>query len=70
MDKPKRGRGRPPKAGKAMMVPITIRLSKAMDDEIEAMVQARAYEGGDKSTVMREALAIGLREMAKRKGGQ
>lgn len=63
-------RGRPPKADNAMMVPITIRLTQAMDAQLEAIVRERALEGGDKSTVMREAMAIGLREIARRKADQ
>ncbi|KAB2918515.1 MAG: hypothetical protein F9K29_08080 [Hyphomicrobiaceae bacterium] len=65
MSKPKKGR--PPKAGKAMLVPITIRLPAQMNEEIEAIVMEKALEGADKSTVMRELLAIGLRERAKQK---
>ena len=50
-----------------MLVPITIRLPAQMNEEIEAIVMEKALEGADKSTVMRELLAIGLRERAKQK---
>ena len=68
MTKPRKGR--PPKAGKAMLVPMTLRLPEPMAREIDAIVEERAMEGADKSTVMRELLADGLKMRALRKKAQ
>jgi Arc/MetJ-type ribon-helix-helix transcriptional regulator len=57
----KRGKGRPPREGEAMLEPITVRLPKAMMERIDAIVEKRALEGVDKSSVIRELLARALR---------
>lgn len=57
----KRGRGRPPKQGRAMLAPITIRLPEDMDKRIQAICDRR-LDAPDKSTVIRELLAKALKD--------
>ncbi len=48
-----------------MFSPITIRLSEQMHREIDAIVEAEAMAGLDKSTVIRQLLADALSARAK-----
>ena len=56
----KRGRGRPPKGDDTMLQPVTIRLPKEMDEEIERR-RMRRLDRPDKSTLIRELLAKALK---------
>lgn len=58
--------GRPPKDEATMLRPMSIRLSPAMMDDLEAEV-ARRRDGAEKAQVMREAIALGLAQMKRRK---
>jgi Arc/MetJ-type ribon-helix-helix transcriptional regulator len=64
--KPKRGPGRPPKEGKAMMTPIPVRFPEEMIEAIEA-IQAKRMDRPEKSAVIRELVAEAL-TARKRKG--
>lgn len=55
----KRGPGRPPKHGDAMMVKINIRMPQPMMDAIQGVVSSRK-DGADTAQVIRELLAKAL----------
>jgi hypothetical protein len=65
--KAKRGVGRPPKEGKAMMTPIPVRFPEQMIEAIEA-IQAERMDRPDKSAVIRELVAEAL--AARKKKGR
>ena len=58
--------GRPPKTETTMLKPMGIRLPPAMHKDLEAMVATRT-DGADKAQVTREAIALGLAAMKRRK---
>ena len=51
--------GRPPVYERALLKPVTIRLPDSMNEQIEAIAEARA-DAPDKAQIIRELLAIGL----------
>ena len=53
------GRGRPAAYGRAMLSPMTVRLTAEMHAAIEAIAAERA-DGADKGQVLRELLAEAL----------
>ena len=65
-----RGRGRPPKSGRAMMSPITVRFPEPMMCEIEAIAALRAMEQPDKGQIIRELIAEALSARAKTGAGK
>lgn len=50
-----------------MLAPATLRLPKAMLEELDARVADRALEGVDRATVIREVMAAGIEATRKRK---
>jgi hypothetical protein len=65
-DMPKRP-GRPPLGAESLMKPRTIRFTKAMLEEIEAIQEQRALDGPEFGQVVRELVAKGLEVSRKRK---
>ena len=66
-----RQRGRPLIGDKPMLVPITVRLSEQLNDEIEKIRDEGALENISKSTVIRELLAeavLSRNKAGRRKG--
>jgi hypothetical protein len=62
----KRGPGRPPLDGKALMRPIPVRFPEAMIEAIDAIRAAR-MDAPDKGQVIRELVAEALAARAKKK---
>ena len=61
-----RQRGRPRIEDKPLLVPITVRLSQQLNDEIEKIRdEGKALKGICKSTVIRELLAEAVRSRSK-----
>lgn len=60
-------KGRPPKAKSAMLAPVTLRLPKAVLEELDMRVADRANEGIDRATVIREVMAAGLEATRKKR---
>jgi hypothetical protein len=65
--KPKRGAGRPPIHGKAMMTPIPVRFPQAMIEAIEA-IQVERMDRPEKGAIIRELVAEAL--AARKKKGR
>jgi hypothetical protein len=55
----KRGRGRPPIGGKALMAPLSIRFPAPMMEQIEG-IAARRLDQPDKASLIRELVAEAL----------